>query len=118
MRGQIDRQQSMFVALNLEDCVQADHRLRQIKRWADQGLATMRHDFDAAYSHLGQPSVPPEQLLKALLHSIPSEIKLMEAIEYNLRYRWFVDLPVEQRAGTPAARARTRAPRTSQSSDD
>lgn len=107
MRGQIDRQQSMFVALNLEDRVPEDHRLRPIKRWADQVLATMRNDFDAAYSHLGRPGVPPEQLLKALLlqalYSIPSEIKLMEAIEYNLLYRWFVDLPVQQRAWTPEA---------------
>jgi transposase len=107
MRGQVDRQQLMFVALNLEERVPADHRLRPIKRWADQVLASMRNDFDAAYSHLGRPGVPPEQLLKALLlqvlYSIPSEIKLMEAIEYNLLYRWFVDLPVEQSAWTPEA---------------
>lgn len=107
MRGQVDRQQSMFVALNLEERVPADHRLRPIKRWADALLASMRHDFEAAYSDRGRPGVPPEQLLKALLlqvlYSIPSEIKLMEAIEYNLLYRWFVDLPVEQPAWTPEA---------------
>jgi len=107
MRGHVDRQQPMFVALNLEERVPEDHRLRPIKRWADRVLASMRNDFGAAYSHLGRPGVPPEQLLKALLlqvlYSIPSEIKLMEAIEYNLLYRWFVDLPVEQAAWTPEA---------------
>jgi transposase len=107
MRGQVDRQQSMFVALNLEERVPDDHRLRPIKRWADAVLRSMRNDFEAAYSDRGRPGVPPEQLLKALLlqvlYSIPSEIKLMEAIEYNLLYRWFVDLPVEQPAWTPEA---------------
>lgn len=105
MRGQVDRQQTMFVALNLEDRVPAEHRLRPIKRWADRVLASMRWDFEAAYSHRGRPGAPPEHLLKALLlqalYSIPSEIKLMEAIEYNLLYRWFLDLPVEQAAWTP-----------------
>lgn len=107
MRGQVDRQQSMFVALNLEERVPDDHRLRPIKRWADAVLRSMRNDFEAAYSDRGRPGVPPEQLLKALLlqvlYSISSEIKLMEAIEYNLLYRWFVDLPVEQPAWTPEA---------------
>jgi len=97
----------MFVVLNLEERVPAGHRLRPIKRWADRVLASMRHDFEAAYSDRGRRGVPPEQLLKALLlqvlYSIFSEIKLMEAIEYNLLYRWFVDLPVEQSAWTPEA---------------
>ena len=57
MRGQVDRQQSMFVALNLEERVPADHRLRPIKRWADAVLASMRNDFAAAYSDRGRPGV-------------------------------------------------------------
>ena len=77
MRGQVDRQQTMFVALNLEDRAPAVHRLRPIKRWADAVLASMRWDFEAAYSHRGRPGVAPEQLLKALLpramDAIPSE---------------------------------------------
>ncbi|MBI1338465.1 MAG: IS5 family transposase [Phycisphaera sp.] len=107
MRGQEDRQQSVFVVLNLEEKVSADHPLRAIKAWADKVLATMRRDFEAAYSHTGRPGVPPEQLLKALLlqalYSIPSEIKLMEAIDYNLLYRWFLDLPVDTKVWTPEA---------------
>ena len=59
----------------------------------------MRADLEAAYSHTGRPGVPPEQMLKALLlqalYSIPSEIKLMEAIDFNLLYRWFLDLELD-----------------------
>jgi transposase len=105
MRGHVDGQQMMFVVLNLEERVPAEHALRRIKQWADRVLATMRRDFDAAYAPVGRRSVPPEQLLKALLlqalYSIPSEIKLMESIEYNLLFRWFLDLPVERSAWTP-----------------
>lgn len=107
MRGQVDRQQSMFVVLNLDEKVPADHPLRAIKAWADQVLGSMRWDFEAAYSHTGRPGVPPEQLLKALvlqaLYAIPSEIKLMEAIDYNLLYRWFLDLPADAAVWTPEA---------------
>lgn len=105
MRGQVDRQQTMFVALNLEAKIPADHRLRPIKAWCDQVLVRMRWDFEVAYSHTGRPGVPPEQLLKALLlqalYSIPSETKLMEAIDFNLLYRWFLDLPADMDVWTP-----------------
>jgi transposase len=107
MRGQIDPQQDLFVVLSLEKKVPQDHPLRQVKRWCDQVLRSMRRDFDAAYSDLGRPGVPPEQLLKALLiqalYSIPSEIKLMEAIDYNLLYRWFLDLSADDPVWTPEA---------------
>jgi len=107
MRGHIDRQHAMFVVVNLEDKVPADHPLRPIKQWTDRVLAAMRNDFEAAYSHLGRPGIPPEQLLKALLlqtlYSIPSEIKLMEAIDYNMLYRWFLDLSLDAPVWTPEA---------------
>lgn len=107
MRGQVDRQQSMFVVLNLEAKVPSDHPLRTIKAWTDKVLGSMRRDFEAAYSHTGRPGVPAEQLLKALLlqalYSIPSEIKLMEAIDYNLLYRWFLDLSADATVWTPEA---------------
>jgi transposase len=67
----------------------------------------MRRDFAKAYSDRGRPGIPPEQMLKALLlrsiYSIPSERRLMEAIEFNLLYRWFVDLPPDEPAWTPEA---------------
>lgn len=105
MRGQVDRQQTMFVALDLEQFVAADHRLRKVKVWCWQVLRSMRGDLEAAYSHTGRPGVPPEQLLMALLlqalYGISSEIKLMEAIRYNLLFRWFLDLKVDDAVWTP-----------------
>lgn len=107
MRGHVDRQQNMFIALNLEEKIPPDHPLRPIKQWCDQVLASMRWDFEAAYSHTGKPGIPPEQMLKGLLlqtlYSIRSERKLMEAIDFNLLYRWFLDLPVDVPVWTPEA---------------
>lgn len=105
MRGQIDRQESLFVVISLEQRVPATHPLRAIKRRSDELLAQMHRQFDRAYSSLGRPSIPPEQLLKALLlqalYSVRSERALMEQIEFNQLFRWFVDLPLDQRAWTP-----------------
>jgi transposase len=96
MRGRTDCQSQMFLMINLEQKVPLDHPLRAIKRRADAILRDMRRDFDAAYSHTGRPGVPPEQLLKAMLlqalYSIRSEIQLMQAVDFNLLYRWFLDL--------------------------
>jgi len=107
MRGYVDRQSPMFVACNIEDRIAPDHPLRKVKAWADAVLQSMRRDFAKAYSDRGRPGIPPEQMLKALLlrsiYSIPSERRLMEAIEFNLLYRWFVDLPPDQPAWTPEA---------------
>jgi transposase len=107
MRGRVDRQQSMFVAFDLEQRVPDDHPLRKIKRWADTVLAGMSRDFNQAYGTTGRRSIPPEQLIKALLlqalYSIPSETKLVEAIEYNVLFRWFLDLPMEHHAWTQEA---------------
>jgi len=107
MRGRVDRQQSIFVVFDLETRVPADHPLRKIKRWADAVLAGMSRDFNRAYGSTGRPGIPPEQMIKALLlqalYSIPSETKLVEAIEYNVLYRWFLDLPMEQHAWTQEA---------------
>lgn len=105
MRGQSDRQQSMFVAFDLEQRIPDDHPLRPIKVWCDRALAGMSRDFNRAYTKRGRASIPPETLIKALLlralFSIPSERRLCEAIEYNLLYRWFIDWPLDQLAFTP-----------------
>ena len=96
MRGRTSKQQPMFLMINLEMKVPEDHPLRAIKRRCDRILREMRKDFGEAYSRTGRPSVPPEHLLKALLlqalYSIRSEIQLMQAIDFNLLYRWFLDL--------------------------
>lgn len=105
MRGHMDRQTPMFVACNVEDRIPEDHPLRKVKAWADAVLRSMRRDLARAYSDRGRPGIPPEQMLKALLlrsiYSIPSERRLMEAIEFNLLYRWFIDLPADEPSWTP-----------------
>jgi transposase len=76
--------------------VPADHPLRRIKALADKALAALSPTFDQMYSNVGRPSVPPEQLLKGTLlmalYSIRSERLLCEQLEYNLLYRWFLDM--------------------------
>ncbi len=105
MRGQVERQQAMFVAFDLEQRIPDDHPLRPIKAWCDRALAGMSRDFNKAYGRTGRASIPPETLIKALLlralFSIPSERRLCEAIEFNLLYRWFIDWPLDQPAFTP-----------------
>ena len=99
MRGQVKRQQAMFVAFDIEQRVPEDHPLRPIKRWCDKVLAQMSRDFNNAYGDTGNVSIPPESMIKALLlralYSIPSERRLCEACEYNFLYRWFIDWPSE-----------------------
>lgn len=107
MRGRVPRQQTMFVAFDLEQFVPAEHPLRKVKRWADGVLAEMGRDFNRAYGTTGKPGIPPERLIKALLlqalYSIPSETRLVDAVQYNLLYRWFLDLPLEEDAWTQEA---------------
>lgn len=96
MRGKPDRQPSMFYVFNVEDRIRADHPLRAIKRLVDEDLAGMRRRLVEAYSDTGRPSVPPERLLKAMLlqalYSIRSERQLVERIDTDLLFRWFLDM--------------------------
>jgi len=96
MRGDRNLQNPMFFVANTEERLAPDHPLRAIKRQADEVLNGMGGDFEAAYSETGRPSIPPEALLKAMLlqglYSIASERRLVEALNWNLLYRWFCDL--------------------------
>jgi len=96
MRGDQDLQHPMFFVANTEERLAQDHPLRAIKRQADEVLKGMSRSFEAAYSETGRPSIPPEALLKAMLlhalYSIPSERRLVDALNWNLLYRWFCDL--------------------------
>jgi transposase len=96
MRGDRNVQNPMFFVANTEERLAKDHPLRAIQRQADEVLKAMSRDFEAAYSETGRPSNPPEALLKAMLlqalYSIPSERRLVDAINWNLLYRWFCDL--------------------------
>jgi transposase len=87
----------MFYAINVEDRIRRDHPLRPIKRMVDEELAKLSRQFDKAYCRdNGRPSIPPERLLKALLlqclYSIRSETQLVERIDTDLLFRWFLDM--------------------------
>ena len=100
MRGNPKLQNPMFFLANTEERLAKEHPLRAIKRRADEVLKLMSRDFEAAYSETGRPSIPPEALLKAMLlqalYSIPSERRLVDAINWNLLYRWFCDLDPDE----------------------
>lgn len=91
----------MFSYISLEERVPQAHPLRKLRAVVDALLATMNREFEAVYARRGRPSVPPEMLLKALLlqilFSIRSERQLVEAIDYNLLYRWFVGLNIDDK---------------------
>lgn len=86
----------MFYVIDLESKVRADHPLRAIKAAVDAELARMGHLFNKAYSDKGRPSVPPERLLKAMLlqalYAVRSEAQLVERIDTDLLFRWFLDM--------------------------
>src|SRR5271168_3023966 len=96
MRGQQESQPPMFFAIHVEDRVRPDHPLRPIKKIVDEELLRMSRLFDAAYADTGRPGVPPERLLKALLlqslYSVRSENQLIERIDTDLLFRWFLDM--------------------------
>jgi transposase len=89
----------------LEERVPADHPLRAIRALADEALSALNRCFDGLYSSMGRPSIPPEMLLRATLlqafFSVRSERMLMEQIDYNLLFRWFVGLPMDAQVWHP-----------------
>lgn len=99
MRGDDPRHESMFSYVTPEARVRADHPLRPIRRMTDAALERLSSRFDRLYSTTGRPSIPPEQLLRALLlqllYSIRSERLLMEELDYSVLYRWFVGLSLD-----------------------
>ena len=96
MRGRRNPQSTMLAFVNLDERVPPDHPLRIVKRVADDVLDRMSGDFDSMYSKIGRASVPPERLLKSLLlislYSIRSERAFCQELDYNLLYRWFLDM--------------------------
>jgi transposase len=100
MRGEDLQQHDLFSYGSLEDRVPADHPLRQIRAMVDEALKGMSARFDEIYGEEGRRSIPPERLLRALLlqmlYSVRSERLLMEQLEYNLLFRWFVGLSANE----------------------
>jgi transposase len=101
MRGDDPRHESMFSYVTPEQRVRADHPLRPIRRMTDAALDRLSPRFTRLYSTTGRPSIPPEQLLRALLlqilYSIRSERLLVEELDYSVLYRWFVGLSMDDR---------------------
>jgi transposase len=112
MRGADERQAVLFSYRSIEDRVPADHPLRAMRRLVDPLLVALSPRFQAVYSALGRPSIPPEQLLRALLvqvlYTIRSERQLMEQLDYNLLYRWFVGLTPDDAVWDPTVFTKNR----------
>ena len=102
MRGGDNRTGELFSYVDLEARVRRDHPLRAIRTIVNEALAALEREFAALYSPIGRPSIPPEKLLRAMLlqafYSIRSERLLMERLEYDLLFRWFVGIGVDDAA--------------------
>ena len=101
MRGDEEFQEELFSYGSLSQRVPMDHPLRRVRALAEQAMAALEAEFAGMYSKIGRPSIPPEQLLRALLlqmlYTVRSERMLMEQMEYNLLFRWFVGLGRNER---------------------
>ena len=99
MRGADIEQGTLFSVVTLESRVPADHPLRKIRPLLEETLDSLDRTFAAIYADGGRPSIPPERLIRAsllqVLYSIRSERQLMEQLDYNLLFRWFVGLTVD-----------------------
>ena len=99
MRGEDAGQVAVFSYVSPEQRVPKDHPLRPLLRIVNDVLGRMSPLFEKLYSHTGRPSIPPEKLLRALLlqvlYTIRSERMLMEQLDYNLLFRWFVGLNMD-----------------------
>jgi transposase len=112
VRGSQDRQLAMLSSLSAEDLIPADHPIRRIRVVVDAVLAELDNEFAAMYATGGRPSVPPEHLLKATvlmaLYSIRSERAFCERLNYDLLFKWFLDLPIDARAFDPTTFTKNR----------
>ena len=99
MRGEDRGSQGFFSYVRLEERIAADHPLRAIRDLIDEALRKLSPSFSRLYAREGRPSIPPERLLRALLlqafYTVRSERQLMEQLDYNLLFRWFVGLSAD-----------------------
>ena len=112
MRGADEQTGSMFSYVSLEERVPQDHPLRAIRRITDRALERLSPRFGTLYINFGRPSIPPEQLLRALLlqslYSVRSERQLMEQLDYNILFRWFVGLGLDDAVWSPTTFTKNR----------
>jgi transposase len=112
MRGDDRQPDAMFSYVSAERRVPQDHPLRAIRALVDEVLRDMSREFDGLYATVGRPSIPPERLLRAQLlqifYSIRSERLLMEQLDYNLLFRWFVGLEMDEPIWAPTVFTKNR----------
>ena len=112
MRGSDEQSGSLFSYVDLEDRVPDKHPLRVIRRIVNDVLLALDAEFAKIYAESGRPSIPPERLLRALLlqafYTIRSEAQLMEQLDYNLLYRWFVGLGTDEVVWVPTVFSKNR----------
>jgi transposase len=112
MRGDDREPDAMFSYVSAEQRVPQDHPLRAIRRLVDEVLRDMSREFDGLYARVGRPSIPPERLLRAQLlqifYSIRSERLLMEQLDYNLLFRWFVGMDMDEPIWAPTVFTKNR----------
>jgi transposase len=112
MRGSDTRTGELFSYVDLEDRVPAKHPLRAIRRIVNDVLVALDAEFEKIYAATGRPSIAPERLLRALLlqafYTIRSETQLMEQLDYNLLYRWFVGLGIDEPVWVPTVFTKNR----------
>jgi transposase len=112
MRGEETQQSSAFSYVSAEERIPADHPLRAIRRMTDAVLEGLGPIFEELYSSTGRPSIPPERLLRALLlqalYTIRSERLLMEQLNYNFLFRWFVGMDLDEKVWAPTVFTKNR----------
>jgi transposase len=113
MRGEERRQRAMLMIMEPGDRVPKEHPLRRVKELADAALTQLSPLFDEMYSEIGRPSIPPERLLKAALlmalYTVRSERMFCEQLDYNLLFRWFLDMDVAEPSFDHSTFSRNRA---------
>ena len=112
MRGDDREPDAMFSYVSAEQRVPKEHPLRAIRALVDEVLGDMSREFDGLYARVGRPSIPPERLLRAQLlqifYSIRSERLLMEQLDYNLLFRWFVGMDMDEPIWAPTVFSKNR----------
>jgi transposase len=112
VRGDDEQSGHLFSSLSPEQRVPADHPLRAIRTMTDEALRRLSPQFERLYAKTGRPSIPPEHLLRALLlqvlYSVRSERMLMEQLAYNLLFRWFVGLGMDDPVWVPTTFTKNR----------
>ena len=112
MRGTDEASGSLFSYVDLEVRIPARHPLRKIRQVVNGALASLDADFEALYTDFGRPSIPPERLIRAsllqILFSVRSERQLMEQMNYNLMFRWFVGLGIDDPVWVPTVFSKNR----------